>query len=484
VPLQPSSVYQQLKARLLADIRSGVYGPDGRLPTEQELCKRFGLSRTPVTRALSELAAEGVVLRQRRRGTFVNPEWTPDEPQPLPRLRLLATGRTGPDQLLKAAAAQGRVHLEVRTVELAELHDAFLRAVAEGRGPDLAVLDSVWIAEFARAGFLTPLDRLAPHWFAEEYDPDLLPPFTTAYRLPPGPEGARVAVQAPSDVTGLWYRRQTLDRLDARPPATWREWEALGRRLAEDRAPGAHVLAMPGGPAAAESTSYALLALLAANGAEVLREAPEPAVVLDSPAAVQAMRFLRRLVDEGVLSPETAGHGKEEAVRLLAHGRAEFCVGASYQAGDIAEAAGLPLAEVHRQFGFSPMPRGPHGGSSALCGGLAYVVPRQSRHPEEAMRLLRAVLEPQALTEVCLLTGQLPPRRAALAALAARSPFHAATAPLLEEAVLRPATPVYAQVSSRLQVLAEDVITRRRTPAAAVARAADTIAVITALPQA
>ena len=71
----PIPVYFQLKTLLLEEVLEGHYGPDGRLPTEHELCARHGISRTPVTRALSELAAEGVVIRHCRRGTFVNPHW-------------------------------------------------------------------------------------------------------------------------------------------------------------------------------------------------------------------------------------------------------------------------------------------------------------------------------------------------------------------------------------------------------------------------
>jgi DNA-binding GntR family transcriptional regulator len=72
---QPIPLYYQLKTLLAKEILSGAYGTDGRLPTEHELCERFGLSRTPVTRALTDLAAEGAVLRRRRHGTFVNPRW-------------------------------------------------------------------------------------------------------------------------------------------------------------------------------------------------------------------------------------------------------------------------------------------------------------------------------------------------------------------------------------------------------------------------
>ena len=61
-PTQPIPIYFPLKTLLLEEILEGRYGSDGRLPTEHELCERFEISRTPVTRALSELAEEGVML--------------------------------------------------------------------------------------------------------------------------------------------------------------------------------------------------------------------------------------------------------------------------------------------------------------------------------------------------------------------------------------------------------------------------------------
>jgi DNA-binding transcriptional MocR family regulator len=63
-PKLPIPVYFQLKTLLLEEILEGRYGLEGRLPTEHQLCERHGISRTPVTRALSELASEGVALER------------------------------------------------------------------------------------------------------------------------------------------------------------------------------------------------------------------------------------------------------------------------------------------------------------------------------------------------------------------------------------------------------------------------------------
>ena len=52
-------------------IRTGAFQAEQIIPGEQELTKRFGVSRITVKRALNELAAHGLVSRQRGRGTVV-----------------------------------------------------------------------------------------------------------------------------------------------------------------------------------------------------------------------------------------------------------------------------------------------------------------------------------------------------------------------------------------------------------------------------
>lgn len=67
----PTPLYHQIYVLLREQILGGTYADNELVPTEQELTRRFGVSRITAKRALDELASEGLVVRRRGRGTTV-----------------------------------------------------------------------------------------------------------------------------------------------------------------------------------------------------------------------------------------------------------------------------------------------------------------------------------------------------------------------------------------------------------------------------
>jgi GntR family transcriptional regulator len=67
----PVPFYFQLKQLIEDEIASGRWQPGGRIPSEHELCERFAVSRTTVRQALAELESEGLLHKEKGRGTFV-----------------------------------------------------------------------------------------------------------------------------------------------------------------------------------------------------------------------------------------------------------------------------------------------------------------------------------------------------------------------------------------------------------------------------
>jgi GntR family transcriptional regulator len=67
----PTPLYHQLKNVLKSRILSNELKGNQRLPTEAELCTEYNVSRITVRQALSELMKDGLIYRDRGRGTFV-----------------------------------------------------------------------------------------------------------------------------------------------------------------------------------------------------------------------------------------------------------------------------------------------------------------------------------------------------------------------------------------------------------------------------
>lgn len=67
----PVPFYFQLAAALEHEIISGRWEAGARLPSEKDFCSHFEVSRTTLRQALGRLEQEGLVSRQKGRGTFV-----------------------------------------------------------------------------------------------------------------------------------------------------------------------------------------------------------------------------------------------------------------------------------------------------------------------------------------------------------------------------------------------------------------------------
>lgn len=67
----PAPIYQRVKQAIIRQIRSGVWTPHQRIPSESELVAELSVSRMTINRALRELTGEGYLVRMQGVGTFV-----------------------------------------------------------------------------------------------------------------------------------------------------------------------------------------------------------------------------------------------------------------------------------------------------------------------------------------------------------------------------------------------------------------------------
>jgi DNA-binding FadR family transcriptional regulator len=155
-PLRPlRNLTEEVVARITREVRKGRLAPGARLPTEQELMKAMGVSRTVVREAVAALRADGLVTTRQGAGAFVadasrlpfriNPDGLSSIADVLEVMELrlaveveaaaLAAERIDAERLASVSRALGAIEVAIGRGEGAINEDfAFHRAVAEASG--------------------------------------------------------------------------------------------------------------------------------------------------------------------------------------------------------------------------------------------------------------------------------------------------------------------------------------------------------------
>ncbi|MGC4114948.1 MAG: extracellular solute-binding protein [Myxococcales bacterium] len=318
--------------------------------------------------------------------------------------------------------------------------------------PDVLQLDVIWTPEFAAAGWLRPLGDEAG------IDPgDFFAPSLEADRW----GGRLFAVPWFVDVGMLYWRTDLMPRA----PRTFEELSELARRAQrEHRVP--HGLVFQG--ARYEGLVTVFAEVMGGFGGSIL--GPDGSVGLDSPAAVGALEYLRRGVDQGLVPREALAWQEEQARFDFQNGQAAFMRNWPYAYGLMQDPAS---SKVAGRFAVAPMPAEPGGRPTATLGGSQLAISAFSRHPAEALALVRFLTAPEQMRERAELTGQFPARPSLYA-----SPLPGLAVPpqdalrIIRSAAPRPVTPVYTELSVDLQVAAHRALTGQTEPAAALREAA------------
>lgn len=144
--VQPSNPYEGTVQRLLQAIHLGYAGPGERLPSERDVARMLGVSRTTVREAITTLAEAGYVVSRRGRygGTFVvdalpvpttmgvrDPSFTESEIEDIATMR----------RVLEVGAVRQAAARELSANERAALASA-LEECAAADAPDFRRLDS------------------------------------------------------------------------------------------------------------------------------------------------------------------------------------------------------------------------------------------------------------------------------------------------------------------------------------------------------
>jgi multiple sugar transport system substrate-binding protein len=370
-----------------------------------------------------------------------------------------AEGRLLTQQLARFSDARPGWQVELRTTPDAsdERHQLYVQWLnAHAPEPDVLQLDVVWTAEFAAAGWILPLDPFGPR------EQEFFAATVTANRW----NGRLYAVPWFVDVGMLYWRTDLLPA----PPASLAELTTLAAR-ARDTGGARYGLVWQG--ARYEGLVTVFVEYLGAFGGRILEA--DGTVSVDSEAGVRALEQMRDAVrGADAIVPAAALAWREEQTRF------------AFQNGDAVLMRNWPYAapllkdpgesRVAGRFGVTSMPAMPGAGApTAALGGAQLAINARSRHPELAYALVEYLTAPAQMLERARVVGQFPARPALydspeLASAMSVPPADARR--IIEGAVPRPVTPVYAELSEILQVRLHEALTGQREPRPALEDAA------------
>lgn len=329
----------------------------------------------------------------------------------------------------------------------------------EGRSPgfDVMMLDVIWVPEFARAGWLLDLGSRVS-------GAELAPFFPSAAVAATWNDGVW-ALPWNMNVGFLFYRADLLARHGLAPPRTWDDLVTQVRQIrTAERDPKLDGYVWQGKQY--EGLVVNVLEALWANGTRLLGD--DGAVFPEPERAAEALAFLRRLIETGVSPAWTTASDEELSRRAFGDGRAIFLRNWPYA---------LPLFEaadssVRGRVGIAPLP-GHAGGATGAgsTGGSHLGVARATRHPDEALALVRFLTGERAQRAIAA-SGALSPARTALyddPGLVAVNPRLPQIRDLMLAGRPRPVTPAYLLLSATLQPEFSAVLVGLKPPARAIA---------------
>ncbi|WP_448071285.1 extracellular solute-binding protein [Georgenia yuyongxinii] len=318
------------------------------------------------------------------------------------------------------------------------------RLAARDSSIDIMSLDPPFVPELATPGFLAPV----PEDIAQVTTEGVVAGAIDAATW----DGKLVAIPFWANTQLLWYRKSVAEAagLDMTEPVTWQQLidaaESQGKLLAVQGQRN-------------ESLTVWINALVASAGGEILTNPEAPAAELElgleTDAGKQAAEVISQIVEAGVGGPGLPTEDEPASLALFQGDQGSFMVNWPfvYSSTVTAVQAGSVDQAVLDDFGWTTYPVVEGGEPAPPVGGISLGVGAFSQHPDLAYEAVACIVRPENQAEYMITNGNPAANTEAYEDPKVQEayPMYAEIRDSLDQAVPRPKTPFYNEVSTGLQ---------------------------------
>ncbi len=299
------------------------------------------------------------------------------------------------------------------------------RLAARDPAIDIVGMDVIWTAEFAEAGWIKPW----PKHISERISKGRLPVTVESGRY----KNRLWAIPFTSNAQLLWYRKDRFNK----PSVTWQELIQLAEATGQSGA-----IQLQG--QRYEGLTVFFVSLLASAGGSVLNQKGE--VSLEKQPSLEALRLMKRIASSPAASLSLATDREDQARLAFETGEPSFMVNYSF----VWPSAHQNAPEVAENMAYARWPAvNKKQVRHVTVGGINLGVAAYGRHPKLAFEAAECLASASNQIKAAI-KGGMPPTLEALydvPEVRRHFPFADMLRDTLRDAVLRPPSPVYNDIS-------------------------------------
>ncbi len=307
---------------------------------------------------------------------------------------------------------------------------------------DVFLMDVIWTAEFAAAGWAEPLDKVMPQTERDRFIRSAI--VANTY------DGLLYGIPLFIDSGVLFYRKDLLAKYGFYPPRTWDELVHQARTItAGEAAEAREISGFSGQFKQYEGLVCNMLEYLLGNGGDILSPVSGRAAIAEQPS-VDAVRFVRDSIIGGIAPKGVLTYQEPESLDLFLQGRAVFLRSWPY-AWEIANDPAR--SQIAGKVALAKLPHFAGGKSYATLGGWQVGISAFSQKKEAAGIFARFLGSERTQKILALRAGRAPTRTALYtdAEVLAANPHFSDMKEVFLSAYPRPRSPLYPALSNILQ---------------------------------
>jgi multiple sugar transport system substrate-binding protein len=178
--------------------------------------------------------------------------------------------------------------------------------VAGGSAPDISIIGTRWLLDFASQGVAEPIDSYLT--------PEFKGTFIDTFMAPGVIDGQTMGLPVAASARAMMVNMDLYEKAGATPPKTWDELYEASKKIAA--LPETFAFGLQGKEI--ETDAYFYYALWT-HGGDILKA--DGTSGLDSPEALEAATLYKKMLDEGLTQPSPTNYTREDVFNLFKQGK-------------------------------------------------------------------------------------------------------------------------------------------------------------------